>query len=150
MGDAVSGAKIALCLLVLAIASLPLCLLRVDGLVRSRLALLLLWYSLSPLLCEQARLRLRLELFMGKFSFSFFFPLLATPQFGLLSHVSSFRLSSGHSGPVLNPSMQSAPPCSVPARWWQMRVSGLLLRWGLWIGAYSVGIFFFPPGYVAL
>ena len=33
---------------------------------------------------------------MGKFSLS-----LAIPQFGLLSHVSSLRLSSGHSGPVL-------------------------------------------------
>ena len=39
---------------------------------------------------------LRLELFAGKFSLS-----LAIPQFGLLSHVSSLRLSSGHSGPVL-------------------------------------------------
>ena len=44
---------------------------------------------------------------MGKFclslsSFFFFFPLsLAVPQFGLLSHVSSLRLPSGHSGPVL-------------------------------------------------
>ena len=31
----------------------------------------------------------------------FFFSSLAIPQFGLLSHVSSLRLSSGHSGPVL-------------------------------------------------
>ena len=49
---------------------------------------------------------LRLELFMGKFSLSllfliFFFSSLAIPQFGLLSHVSSLRLPSGHSGPVL-------------------------------------------------
>ena len=45
---------------------------------------------------------LRLELFTGKFSLSLFFPLsLAILQFGLLSHVSSLRLSSGHSGPVL-------------------------------------------------
>ena len=43
---------------------------------------------------------------MGKFSLSlssFFFSLLSLgiPQFGLLSHVSSLRLSSRHSGPVL-------------------------------------------------
>ena len=33
-----------------------------------------------------------------------------------------------------------------------MRASGLLLHWQLWLGAYSVGFFFFffPPSYVAL
>ena len=35
------------------------------------------------------------------FFFFFFFLSLATPKFGLLSHVSSLRLLSGHSGPVL-------------------------------------------------
>ena len=72
-----------------------------DGLVHSWLDLL--WYLLNPLLCEQARQCLRLELLMGKFSLSLFFFLLSLwlPQFGLLSQVSSFRLSSGHSGPVL-------------------------------------------------
>ena len=74
-----------------------------NGPVCSRLALL--WYSLSPLFCEWAWQYLRLELFVGKFSLSlffFFFPLsLAIPQFGLLSDLSSLRLSSGHSGPVL-------------------------------------------------
>ena len=47
----------------------------------------------------------RLELFVAKFSLSlafFFFFSLAIPQFGLLSHVSSLRLPSGHSGLVLN------------------------------------------------
>ena len=36
-------------------------------------------------------------------SFLFFFPCLslAIPQFGLLSHISSLRLPSGHSGPIL-------------------------------------------------
>ena len=43
---------------------------------------------------------------MGKFSLSlsslcFFSPSLAVPWFGLLSHVSSLRLSSGHSSQVL-------------------------------------------------
>ena len=96
--DVVSGAKIASCLLALAVTCLPPA---GDGPVLSQLALL--WFSLSPLFCERAWQCLRLELFMGKFSFSpFFFILsLAIPWFGLLSHVSSLRLSSRHSGPVL-------------------------------------------------
>ena len=69
--------------------------------------------SSSPLVFAQsfvlrvARQCLRLELFTGKFSISlssFFFFLslsLAIPRFGLLSHVSSLRLPSGHSCPVL-------------------------------------------------
>ena len=64
-----SGAKIAPCLLAQAVTHLPLCLRQGDGMVRSRLAFL--WYSLNPLFCEWARLCLRLELFMGKFSLSF-------------------------------------------------------------------------------
>ena len=78
---------------------LPLCLWQGEGLVHSWLALL--WYLLNLLFCEQARLCL--WAFRGKvLSLSFFFPLsLAIPQFGLLSHVSSLRLSSGHSGQVL-------------------------------------------------
>ena len=39
-----------------------------KGLVHSRLAVL--WYLLNPLFCEQARLHLRLELFVVKFSLS--------------------------------------------------------------------------------
>ena len=66
--DAVSGAEIFPCLPALVVTRLPLCLWWGDGLVCSQLALL--WYSLSPLFCEQARLCLRLELFMGKFSLS--------------------------------------------------------------------------------
>ena len=61
--------------------------------------------AISPLVFIQsfvlweARQCLRLGLSMGNFSFS---PLsLALLQFGLLSHVSSVRLPSGHSGPVL-------------------------------------------------
>ena len=50
--DAVSGANIAPCLP--ALACLPLCPWRGDGPVHSRLALL--WYSLNPLICEQAQL----------------------------------------------------------------------------------------------
>ena len=71
--DAVTGAEIVPCLLALAVTRLPLCLQQGDGLVHSRLAPL--WYLLNPLFCEQARLCLRLELFVGKFSLSlsFFF-----------------------------------------------------------------------------
>ena len=57
-----------------ALTSLPLA---ADGLVRSQLALL------SPLLCEQAWWCLSLGLFAG----------VAIPESGLLSQVSSLRLS---------------------------------------------------------
>ena len=51
---------------------------------------------------------------MGKFSLSLlFFPTLAIPQFGLLSHISSLRLSSGHSGPVLTLRMDDAARTSL-------------------------------------
>ena len=53
--DAVSGAEIAPYLLALAVTHQPPCLWCRDGLVCHQLALL--WYSLSPLFCEQARLR---------------------------------------------------------------------------------------------
>ena len=77
MEDAISGVEIAAapCLLALAVISLPLCLHVGWGQYEASLALL--WYSVNPLFCEQARLYLRLELFRGKFfflSFSFFFP----------------------------------------------------------------------------
>ena len=63
----------------------------------------LLWYSLSPLFCEWAQQCLRLGLFAGiVLSLSLFFSLsLAIPQFGLLCHISSLRLPSGHSGLIL-------------------------------------------------
>ena len=64
--DAVSGAKIAPRVLAVAGACLPLCLQQGEGLIHSWLALL--WYWLSPLFCEWARLCL--ELFSGKFSLS--------------------------------------------------------------------------------
>ena len=99
VGDAISGAKFApFWLWLVPIYPLPPA---GVGLVRSLLALL--WYSLSPLFCEQAWQCLRFELFTGNFSL-FLFSLslsLAIPQFGLLAHVSSLRLSSGHSGLVL-------------------------------------------------
>ena len=99
--DAISVAEIAPCLPALAVAFLPLCLQQREGPVHCRLALLSC--SLNPFFCERTRLCLRA--FCGKvlslFLSLFFFFSLAIPQFGLLSHVSSLRLSSGHSGLVL-------------------------------------------------
>ena len=112
--DAISGANIASHLLALVFARLPLGLWQGEGLVQSRLALL--WSLCNPLFCEWARLCLRLELFAeSSLSLSYFFSLsLDIPQFGLLSHVSSLRLASGHSGPVLTLSRQPAPPFQPP------------------------------------
>ena len=150
--DAISGVEIAPCLLALAVPHLPLCLQWGEGPARSGLALL--WYSLIPLFCDQAGQCLRLEFFMGKFSLSLFFCFslsLAVPHFALLAHVSSFRLSSGHSGPVLTLSMQPVSSCSAPdhCRWtW---ASGILLQWELPLGLYLWFFSFFsPPSYVAL
>ena len=102
VGDAISGAKFApFWLWLVPIYPLPPA---GVGLVRSLLALL--WYSLSPLFCEQAWQCLRSGLLQHSslaLSLSFY-PLslsLAIQQFRLLSHVSSLRLPSGHSGPVL-------------------------------------------------
>ena len=75
--DAVSGVEIATCLPALAVAHLPLCLWLGEGPLHSRMAFL--WHWLNPLFCEWARLHLRLELFMEKFSLSLFFPSLAIP-----------------------------------------------------------------------
>ena len=114
--DAGSGAEIAPRPPALAVVHLPLCLWWGKGPVRSQLALL--WYSLNPLFCEWVRLHLMLELYTGKFSLFFLSLSLAIPQFGLLSHVSSLRLSSGHSGLVVTLSVQPAPSCPAPASWW--------------------------------
>ena len=108
--DAISGAEIAAapCLLTLAVVGLPLCLQRWEGPTHRQPALLC--YSLNPLFCERARLRVRAS--CGK---DIFFVSLAIPQFGLLSHVSSLRLSSGHSGPVLTLRANDSACASLPS-----------------------------------
>ena len=59
---------------------------------------------------------------------------LATPQFGLLSHVSSLRLSSGHSGPVLTlsnvarASLFSPRLLMMDARVWATSLLGVVVR----------------------
>ena len=104
----------------------------------------LLWYLLSPLFSEQAWQCLRLELFTGKLSLSLFFPLSGySREFGLLSHISSLSVSSGHSGPVLTLSMLPVTPCSVPARCWPTGASGPLLCWEFWLGNTFCGVFWF-------
>ena len=78
-------------------ASLPPTEGREQRAVHSRLALL--WYCLSPLFCEQHRLCFKA--FCGKVLFFFFPPLWLSHTLGCCLNVSSLRLSSGHSGPVL-------------------------------------------------
>ena len=140
--DAVSGAEIAPCLLVLPIARLLSVSSRGEGPVHSLLTLL--WYSLEPLFCVT---RLCLRAFLGKvlsLSLSFFFSLsLAIPQFGLLSHISSLRLSSGHSGLVPTLSRQPAPPCPAPVHCWRTQVSRLPLCWKSQL-AHNLWVLFFP------
>ena len=120
--DAISGAEIAPCLPALVVACLPLFLWWGDGPVCSPLSPF--WCLLSRLLSKWARLPLGLS-FFGESSLSHSFSLsLAIPQFGLLSHVSSLRLSAEHSGPVLALNIQPAPPCSAPARCWLMEHLG--------------------------
>ena len=134
MEDAISGAEIAPSLLALAVACLPLCLQHGEGPVCSLLALL--WYSLNPLFCA-------LELYTGTFSLSppFFSSLsLAIPQFGLLSHVSSLRLPSGHSGPILTLSNAARASLFSPCLLVVDLASGLLLRWELPLGTWVLFI----------
>ena len=64
-----------------------------DGGGEGCMQLALSFGILSPLLCEQARLRVRV--FCGKVLSPFYFSSLEIPQFGLLSHISFLRLSSG-------------------------------------------------------
>ena len=126
-------------------ASLPL---KGNGPVGCWLALL--WYLLSPLFCEQARQCLTLGLFAGKFSL--FSLSLAIPQFGLLLHVSSLRLSSGHSVTVLTLSNAARTSLFSPrllvadVSVWATSLLGIAIRHAI-CGFY---LFIFPPSCVAL
>ena len=94
--DNISGAEIAPCLPAVAVACLPLCLRQGKGPVPAGW----LSFGIGSILCSVSGPSCALEFFAGKFSL-FFFLSLAIPQFGLLSHISSLRLSSGHLGLVL-------------------------------------------------
>ena len=133
-------------------ASLPLA---GDGPFRSQLTLL--WYLLSSLFYERPWQCLRLELVIGKFSLSPLFSSfssLAIPKFGLLSHISSLRLPSGHSGLVLTLNIDYAAHVSLPSpRWlvadvsiWATFLLGVAVR-HIICGFY---LFIVSPGYVAL
>ena len=123
MEDAVSGAEIASHLPsgsgCCPPASLPLAgwgWAEWEGPAGSQLALL--WYLLGPLFCEQAGCALG-QGFSWESALSPSFFLCAClspsiPEFGLLSHVSSLRLFSGHSGPVLTLSMYPHFPVQPP------------------------------------
>ena len=110
---AVSGAEIAAasCLPALAVACLPVCL--QQGGVYMQPALL--WYS--SILCSASALGCMLEPFTGKFFFFFSFSIslsLEIPRFGLLYHVSSLRLFSGHLSLVLTLRSDDAACTSLP------------------------------------
>ena len=151
VGDAISGAKFAPFWLQLA----PICPLPPagDGLVLRLLALL--WYLLSPLFCEQAWQCLRSGLsWDSSLSLSPFFcsVSLAIPQSGLLSHVSSLRLPSGQSGPVLTLSNEARSSMVSPlslvsdASVWDTSLLGIAIR-HIICGIY---LFIYLPSYVAL
>jgi len=100
----------------------------------------LLWYSLNCLFCEQARLCLRLELFMGKVLSTSFFILFSL----WLSHSLGCYLTLASSDcprafrPSPYPKHATLAFCSAPAHWWWTWASGLLLCRELRLGTYSV------------
>ena len=116
----------------LALAALTCLSLAGDGPVHSRLALL------SPLFCEQAWWCLSLGLFTG----------VAIPGSGLLSQLSSLRLPSGHSGPVLT--LSNAAHVSLPSpHLLVVQASALLLCWWSYRWAHNLWVliiylFFLP------
>ena len=80
--------------------------------------------------------------------------MVALPQSGLLARVSSLRLPSGHSGPVLTLSNAArtslSSPCLLVA---DAGICAASLLGELPLGTWSVGfnyLFIFPPCYVAL
>ena len=116
VGDSVSGAEIATapCLSSLVVAHLPLCLQGRSALNDSQLALL--WNSLghNPLFSECAGVTMQLWKLSRERSFLFLVSL-SIPQFGLLCHIRSLRLSSGHSNPVLPLRTDDATYTSLPS-----------------------------------
>ena len=113
--DAVSGAEIAAapCLpaLALSVAHLPLPLGREGPILQLARTPLIFTHLLF---CECTRGDCAvLEPFSGKLFFFFFFCLSGDPM--LQSHVSSLRLSSGHSGPFLTLRTDDAVQSSLPS-----------------------------------
>ena len=147
--DAISGAEVAPCLPALAVACLTLCLLWGEQPVCSWLAFFRC--LLNSLFCEWARLHLRLELYMGRFSFSLslFFFLSGHPTVWVaisceLAQIvlRAFRPSSY---PKHATRASLSNPCSlvVDMSFWATSPLGVVVR------QVFCGLFF-PPGYVAL
>ena len=96
----------------------------------------------------------RLGFFVGYFSLSFLSLSLTIPQFGLLCHVSSLRLPSGHSGPVLTLSNAACASLSslrllvADASIWAASLVGVAVR-HIICGVLFIYLFF-PPSRVAL
>ena len=122
--DAVSELRLPLVFWLWLFVCLPLCLRRGEGLVRSQLAL----FGIRSTLCSLSEPGCMLGQSLLRENSLFFFSL-SIPQFGLLSHVSSLRLSSGHSDSVLTLSMQPAPPCpAVDVGVWVTSLLGVVVR----------------------
>ena len=87
---------------------------------------------------------LQIRTFCRKVFYSFF-PSLAIPQFGLLSHISSLRLSSGRSGSALPQRTDDAAGTSLSSPHLLVADASVWATspWQLWLGTYSVGSFFF-------
>ena len=113
--------------------------------------LALLWCSLNPLFCDWARLHIRAFCtFSGKFPFFLPPPPLVIPQFGLLSHISSLRLSSGHSGPVLTLGTDDAARTSLSSPHLLVADTSIWATSLLAVAVRRVFCQFFSPSYVAL
>ena len=75
--------------------------------------------------------------------------MVAIPQSGLLAQVSSLRLPSGHSGPVLTLNNAAGASLASPGLEWQVEASALLLCWGSYLWARNlwgliIYLFFLP------
>ena len=147
VGDILSGAEFApfrLCL----VPAWPLPLAG-DGPVCSWLALL--WYWLSPLFCVWPSSVLGQGFLQDSARARSLSLSLAIPQIRLLSHISSLRLRSGHSGPALTLSnavcFSPFSPCLLvaDASVWGTSLLEVAFRHVI-CGFY---LFIFPPGYVA-
>ena len=124
-----------------------------DGPVRSWLALL--WYLLSLLFCEWAWQCLTLELFVGKFSLSLFFP----PLSGYLSRSLGCYLMLAPSDCPQGVQAQSVLTLSSAACASLFSPCLLVVNVSVWANSLlgvavrpiiCVCVCMFPPGYVAL